>query len=146
MRNCKDCIHYEACHRKDREIPANTCRTFKDKSLILNLPCKVGDKVAVRACCECVETVPDNDECRYICPFEDDCECEDCDNENERIFNTEINSIFNNGFGWKITFKDLGIIEASFSDMGTSFFVGEDAEQKAKQYEQALKEYRNDCV
>lgn len=65
----------------------------------IELPCKVGDKVAVRACCECVQTIPDNDECRYICPFEDDCECEDCDNANERIFNTEISSIFNNGFG-----------------------------------------------
>ena len=45
MKTCKDCIHYEACHRKDREIPANTCRTFKDNSLVLDLPCKVGDTV-----------------------------------------------------------------------------------------------------
>ena len=41
MKTCKDCIHYEACHRKDREIPANTCRTFKDKSLVLDLPCDI---------------------------------------------------------------------------------------------------------
>lgn len=103
-------------------------------------PCKVGDKVAVRACCECVATIPDNDECRFICPFEDDCECEDCDGANERIFNTEISSIFNDGLGWKITFKDICGIEASFTDLGTSFFVGENAEQQAKEYEQALKE------
>ncbi len=103
-------------------------------------PCEVGDKVAVRACCECVTTTPDNDECRYICPFEDDCECEDCDDANERIFNTEISSIFNNGFGWKVTFKDLDCIEANFTDLGTSFFVGENAEQQAKEYEKALKE------
>ena len=103
-------------------------------------PCKVGDKVSVRACCECVNTIPDNDECRYICPFEDDCDCDDCDNANERIFNTKISSIFNEGFGWKVTFKDLSVIEASFTDMGTSFFVGENAEQQAKEYEQALKE------
>lgn len=45
MKTCKDCYHYEACHRKDREIPANTCRTFKDKSLAIDLPCKVGDTV-----------------------------------------------------------------------------------------------------
>ena len=102
-------------------------------------PCKVGDKVAVRACCECVSTIPDNDECRYICPFEDDCECEDCDNANERIFNTEISSIFNDGFGWKVTFKGLSIIEANITDIGTSFFVGENAEQQAKEYEQTLK-------
>ena len=104
------------------------------------LPCNVGDKVAVRACCECVQTIPDNDECRYICPFEDDCECDDCDNANERIFNTEIDSIFNNGFGWKITFKNLGLIEANFTDIGVSFFVGENAEQQAKEYEKALAE------
>lgn len=47
MKTCKDCIHYEACHRKDREIPANTCRTFKDNSLVLDLPCKVGTTVYV---------------------------------------------------------------------------------------------------
>ena len=103
-------------------------------------PCKVGDKVAVRACCECVATIPDNDECRNICPFEDDCECDACDNANERIFNTEISSIFNDGFGWKITFKHLSLIEANFNDIGTSFFVGENAEQQAKEYEAKLKE------
>ncbi len=111
-----------------------------DNKTLVELPCKVGDKVAIRACCECVTTIPDNDECRYICPFEDDCECEDCDNANERIFNTEISSIFDNGFGWKVTFKGLSIIEANFNDIGTSFFVGENAEQQAKEYEQALKE------
>ena len=106
-------------------------------------PCKVGDKVAVRALCECVATIPDNDECRFICPFEDDCEYEDCDNANERIFNTEISSIFNDGLGWKITFKNICGIEASFTDLGTSFFVGENAEQQALEYvKQALKEQK----
>lgn len=103
-------------------------------------PCKVGDKVAVRACCECVSVIPDSDECRYICPFEDDCEYDDCDNANEKIFNTRVSGIFDDGFGWKITFNNLSIIEASFADMGTSFFVGENAEQQAREYEQALKE------
>ena len=106
---------------------------------VISLLCKVGDKVAVRACCECVNTIPDNEECRYICPFEDDCECEDCDDANERIFNTKISSIFNDGFGWKVTFKGLSIIEANITDIGTSFFVGENAEQQAKEYEQKLK-------
>lgn len=45
MKTCKDCIHYEACHRKDREIPANTCRTFKDKSIVLELPFPPGGDV-----------------------------------------------------------------------------------------------------
>lgn len=103
-------------------------------------PCKVGDRVAVRACCECVATIPDNDACCFICPFEDDCECEECDDANERIFNTEISSIFNEGLGWKITFKDICGIEASYTDLGTSFFVGENAEQQAIEYVAKLKE------
>lgn len=57
---CKDCIHYEKCYfealkkshltgsdyRKivciDNQI---ICKFFKDKSLIIELPCKIGDKV-----------------------------------------------------------------------------------------------------
>lgn len=112
------------------------------KNGVIAPPCKVGDKAAVRALCECVTTIPDYDECRNICPFEDDCECEECDDANERIFNTEISSIFNNGLGWKVTFKNLSCIEASFTDIGTSFFVGENAEQQAKEAEQKLKEMR----
>lgn len=44
--NCKDCIHYEVCAI---EVVLNTainenCNFFKDKSKIIELPCKVGDK------------------------------------------------------------------------------------------------------
>ena len=42
---CKQCTHYEACHRKDREIPSDTCRTFQDKSCFIKLPFKIGAKV-----------------------------------------------------------------------------------------------------
>lgn len=38
---CKDCIHYALCKFMDGEI----CNHFKDKSLIIELPCKVGDVV-----------------------------------------------------------------------------------------------------
>lgn len=146
---CKECFYDKACGDVFRFFGRNAdyksqtaekdCKNFLYKENVIVLPCKVGDKVAVRACCECVTTIPDNDECRYICPFEDDCECEDCDNSNERIFMTEIDSVFNNGFGWKVTFKNLSIIEASIEDIETSFFVGENAEQQAKEYEQTLK-------
>lgn len=101
-------------------------------------PFEVGDKVAVRALCECVCTTPDNDECRYICPFEDNCECDECDNANERIFVTTISGIFNDGTGWKITFKNMNI-EASIKDLGICFFYGENAEQQAKEYEKKIK-------
>ncbi len=107
---------------------------------VIVLPCKVGDKVAVRALCECVYTRPVFEECRNECPFEDDCPCEECDNSNERIFVTTINRIFNDGDGWKFEFRHLGV-EASENDLGVSFFVGEDAEHQASEYERALREH-----
>lgn len=139
--SCKSSL-CEDCEHKNIDYPNCMSVHFADYLLangVIVLPCKVGDKVAVKACCECVSVIPDRDECRYICPFEDDCECKECDNANERIFNTEINGIFNDGFGWKVTFKGLSIIEANIADIGTSFFVGENAEQQAKEYEQKLK-------
>lgn len=57
---CKNCYHYEKCYfealrkahltgRDYREIVCIdnqiSCRFFKDKSLIVELPCKIGDKV-----------------------------------------------------------------------------------------------------
>ena len=49
--NCEKCIHYEACDLNGRMRGNNNplmydkeCRLFKDKSLYIELPCKVGDK------------------------------------------------------------------------------------------------------
>ena len=61
---CKDCYHYEACKEKFaglREICVEkpkkhlelnprvetVCHQFKDKSLIVELPCKVGEEIYV---------------------------------------------------------------------------------------------------
>lgn len=38
---CRDCIHYEVCEYKGDML----CDYFKDKSLFVELPCKVGDTV-----------------------------------------------------------------------------------------------------
>ena len=49
MATCKDCIHYELCF--DDNITqfddgnAEQCAYFKDKSKLVELPCKVGDTV-----------------------------------------------------------------------------------------------------
>ena len=46
---CKDCYHCNACcghdeEKENREYPpSERCRDFKDKSRIVELPCKVGD-------------------------------------------------------------------------------------------------------
>ena len=49
---CKDCIHYDVCHNNFKNIDLNEemtdehrCVYFKDKSRIIELPCKVGDTV-----------------------------------------------------------------------------------------------------
>ena len=56
------------------------------------LPCKVGDTVYIISACENVRVLRDDD---YLtgtgatsCPFESDCEFEDCDDANVRIFET----------------------------------------------------------
>ena len=41
---CKECLHFEACHRAGREIPADICSSFKDRSRYKEVPCKFGDK------------------------------------------------------------------------------------------------------
>ena len=55
---CKDCIHYEVCKRKynhlyesysilDAENIESVCKSFKNKSKYIELPCKMGDTVYV---------------------------------------------------------------------------------------------------
>lgn len=48
---CEDCYHYDACRFYNKNLPEEyepielQCDNFKDKLLIVELPCKVGDKV-----------------------------------------------------------------------------------------------------
>ena len=49
-KRCKDCIHCEVCENNSFLVQFDKnniayCTTFKDKSLFVELPCKVGDKV-----------------------------------------------------------------------------------------------------
>lgn len=44
MSKCENCIHYEVCCKCDMYGDcADNCKSFKDKSLCVELPCKVGD-------------------------------------------------------------------------------------------------------
>ena len=44
MANCKECIHCAVCDFDDDEIEYTAlCSFFKDRSLFVELPCKVGD-------------------------------------------------------------------------------------------------------
>lgn len=48
---CKDCYHYDACKFYNKNLPEEydpiewQCDNFKDKSLIVELPCKIGDEI-----------------------------------------------------------------------------------------------------
>lgn len=42
---CKDCYHYEMCLPRVAVGGDKICQYFKDKSLIVELPCDVGDKI-----------------------------------------------------------------------------------------------------
>lgn len=65
---CKDCYHYELCHMRivftmdydeatDRVIHnAEKCDNFKDKLLIIELPCKVTSRFKERLTKYCEET------------------------------------------------------------------------------------------
>lgn len=42
---CINCYHYDICGIKHYSDGSGYCNVFKDKSLIVELPCKVGDEV-----------------------------------------------------------------------------------------------------
>lgn len=50
MKTCKDCIHFDVCNKQkitNHRISQSVCKHFKDKSIVLDLQCKVGDTVYV---------------------------------------------------------------------------------------------------
>ncbi len=52
MKNCKECFHYELCQALEdngqaSKIHPNECYFYKNKELVIELPCKVGDTVFI---------------------------------------------------------------------------------------------------
>lgn len=45
MRNCENCYHFHMCDLQYRLEEHQDCKHYKDKSLIIDLPCKIGDMV-----------------------------------------------------------------------------------------------------
>lgn len=96
---------------------------LEEQGLLKKFPCKIGDTVYLRAVCECVIA---KRECgAIICPFEDECESEECNNGNERLFKTNVESIFDNGQGWHFTAKHIDV-EIPLYDIGRNVFLSED--------------------
>lgn len=87
----------------------------------LNLPCKIGDTVFLRAACKCVGKANGKETDPPICPFKSDCKFEKCENRNERLFETTITGIFNDGHGWRYVLKGL-YVEVSILDFGRTVF------------------------
>lgn len=98
------------------------------------LPCKVGDTVYVISKCENVHMCRDDD---YFtgtgaieCPFEKDCEFEECDDGNTRVFETTIRG------GWVeenhiCVFCDTLNFEIVQSDIGKTVFLTREEAEKA---------------
>ena len=111
-----------------KKIKEVFCKIFskKDKKndtgLTVNLPCKVGDRVRLRVCCECIECFMDWDTGTTECPFEDDCPFDDCDNGNEREITTTVTEIFTTGYGWYVRLKNVDI-EIPVRDFGRNIFL-----------------------
>jgi hypothetical protein len=63
MSKCENCIHYGVCLDIEKNIKAifsisikhTGCEYFKDKSLFVELPCKVGDSLYYIATCKTAE-------------------------------------------------------------------------------------------
>ncbi len=97
---------------------------------LTELPCQVGDTVYVKTTCEYVYSHYDQETNCFDCPFENDCNFEECEDGNERLFATKVESIFNNGYGWSCTLKGLSL-EIPVSDFGrTVFLTYEEADEK----------------
>lgn len=75
---CKDCYHYDVCKFYNKNLPEEydpiewQCDNFKDKSLIVELPCRVGEEIYVLN----KENIPqrmilDKPDIRCYCPKED---------------------------------------------------------------------------
>lgn len=45
MATCKDCVHYKLCGVFGYVSPVESCGFYTDRSLFVELPCKVGDTV-----------------------------------------------------------------------------------------------------
>ncbi len=74
----------------------SNCTQQENKPLIISLPCKVGSTVYVIAKCEEIMMHQDNDYLNgtgeVTCPFESNCDYEECNNQNVQIFETVVSS------------------------------------------------------
>lgn len=101
---------------------------LEEQGRLLVLPCKVGD--TVYAIADCADILKDCDDDYYTgtgaitCPFGKDCEFEECDDANRRVFETYVGSIYKDKDEPVNIFLDK-IVDRQFypSDFGKTVFL-----------------------
>lgn len=111
---CKSCYHYDICHLNGK--CSNTCEFFKDKRMILELPCCPDDTMyVVTKLIEC-----HSEDKEGICHTYDCDTCTDCTIKYDVSKNNPFKSVTRE---YDKEMKDIGI---------RTFFTKEHAEWKAK--------------
>lgn len=115
MNNCENCYHFHMCDLQYRLEENSECKHFKDESLIVELPCKVGDTVYIKGEPAAIDSIHIDKTITYrvrflcygrdcsTCPFYEKHDCKAPD---------------------KITTDDIGV---------TVFLTKEEAEKKLKE-------------
>lgn len=109
-----------------------------ENGTLIETHCKVGDTVYVITTCEHIAMSYDNDFLTGTgaieCPFDDDCDYDDCEENTTRIFKTKISGIYCHGEYWCLEFKNLFDMEYyDTTQIGKTIFFTEKEAQKALQ-------------
>lgn len=102
----------------------------------------IGQNVFVITKCKNVIVSRCNSECRNICPFEDDCEIEECCDTQFKIFDTEIDTIFITDTYEHYGFKDLSECGIESEEGQYPFFT---TLESANQYYNKMEKLECNC-
>ncbi len=97
----------------------------EERGQIIQLPCKVGDRVRLLVACEFIERTRDMETGEIICPFEGTCEFDECEESNEREVISTVERIWSDEFGWQFTVTGMNG-EIPVTDIGKYVFLEED--------------------
>lgn len=107
---------------------------YLDEEGVIVPPCSVGETVYVIVACGDIMMHHDND---YLtgtgaieCPFENDCDKDECNDEYLRVVKTVCTGIYQDEASLSVYLKDISRTFYPF-DFGNSVFVGENAEKLA---------------
>lgn len=108
---------------------------LEEQGLLIKLPCKVGDTVYIIDNCGQVLMHHDND---YIngtgaveCPYESDCEFEECNDNHKRVFKSIVEQYFLEEDGNIVPFFSNFLACKSMFDFGKTVFLTKEEAEKA---------------